>query len=230
MIDGRTPIVHFLHIGKTGGTAVKHALRDSLALTRCTLLLHGHNVKLMDVPEGEKAAFFLRDPVSRFCSGFYSRKRRGRPRFDLPWSPGEEVAFGRFPTPDALGTALSSKDAGVRQSARDAMRSIGHLKRSYWEWFGDAEYFQSRQSDLFFIGFQETLNDDFRSLLGKIGLPDDLQLPTDDIETHRTPADCDRRLSDEAVKNLTEWYAVDYQLLESCRAAAALVNSRPVTI
>ena len=99
MIDHRTPVVHFLHISKTGGTAVKHALHDSLALTRCALLLHGHRVKLMDVPDGEKAAFFLRDPVSRFCSGFYSRKRQGRPRFDFPWSPAEELAFGRFSTP-----------------------------------------------------------------------------------------------------------------------------------
>jgi hypothetical protein len=187
-------------------------------------------VKLKDVPEGEKATFFLRDPIARFCSGFYSRKRRGRPRYDIPWTPGEEAAFGRFSTPDALGAALSSTDSGVRQSAREAMRSIGHVKQSYWEWFGDATYFNSRQSDLFFIGFQETLNEDFRSLLDKLGLPAALQLPTDEIETHRTPADCDRRLGDEAVKNLRQWYALDYQLLESCREIAVHVNSRAASV
>ena len=35
--------------------------------------LHRHAVRLRDVPVGEKFFFFVRDPVSRFVSGFHSR-------------------------------------------------------------------------------------------------------------------------------------------------------------
>ena len=76
--------VHFLHIRKTGGTAVKHALKSHLRTRRYLIFLHKHNVKLKDVPVGDKVFFFLRDPVSRFVSGFYSKQRRGRPSLFLP--------------------------------------------------------------------------------------------------------------------------------------------------
>ena len=51
------------------------------------------------------------------------------------------------------------------------MRSIGHLSALYSFWLGDEDAFRSRLPDLFFIGFQERLDDDFELLKQKLGLP-----------------------------------------------------------
>src|SRR5205823_2768329 len=99
-------LVNLLHVGKTGGTAVKHALRTALHAGGYCIRLCRHGVRLRDVPPGEKVVFFVRDPASRFVSGFYSRLRQGRPRYTSPWSRAEKAAFGRFGTPNDLAAAL----------------------------------------------------------------------------------------------------------------------------
>lgn len=93
-------IIHFLHIGKTGGTAFQNAIRGTAA--EATFRIHGHQVRLSNVPVGEKVIFFLRHPVTRFVSAFYSRYRQGLPMSFRPWKPDEEVSFNRFKTADAL--------------------------------------------------------------------------------------------------------------------------------
>ena len=121
--------VHFLHVGKTGGTAFKHAVRAAPPpLSRYVIHLHPHRVVLRDVPEGERFPFFLRDPVTRFVSGFHSRQREGRPRYRTRWSPEERKAFERFPTPDAL--ALSADDGEEDYRFLDLCREI--LRRNRW--------------------------------------------------------------------------------------------------
>jgi len=77
-------LIHFLHIGKTGGSAIKYALTQYSVSGRYAIYLHSHNFRLRDVPIGESVFFFLRDPISRFKSGFYSRQRQGQPRYFVP--------------------------------------------------------------------------------------------------------------------------------------------------
>ena len=220
-------IVHFLHIGKTGGTAVKYALNLSPFTKAFQIRRHGHRTRLRQIPDGQSVAFFLRDPQSRFVSGFYSRLREGRPRFDNPWTPDERVIFERFATPNQLALGLSSSiDPDVRGHAENAMRTIAHVRDSYMRWFESEEYFVSRLADIFFIGFQETLTDDFQQLKSKLGLPDTLALPEDDFHAHRSPANLDRTLDEEAVRNIRRWYAADFKFVELCRAHARRINGR----
>src|SRR5262245_6976386 len=110
-LQGRR-IVHFLHIPKTGGTALIHALTGYETQGDYELKLHdGHDFKLSQVPLGEKVVLFMRDPISRLISGFYGRLRQDLPRYDnAPWHPDEEAAFRRFRTPNELALALSSSD------------------------------------------------------------------------------------------------------------------------
>jgi Sulfotransferase family len=204
--------VHFLHVSKAGGSAVKDAIEGRLRTPTSRIFLHPHRTTLMDVPRGEKVFFFLRDPVTRFVSGFNSRLRQGRPRYDTPWTPDEARAFARFGTPDALASALSDEKPEVREAARDAMRVIGHVRSSYWQWLGDEAQLARRLDDVLFVGRQESLARDFEALRDLLGLPASLTLP----EAHRTPEGFDRRLSPQAVENLREWYASDYHLLELC--------------
>ena len=214
-LQGRQPI-HFLHIGKTGGTAVKHALRQAED-HRYGMFLHPHGVRLRDVPEGERVIFFVRDPISRFVSAFHSRKRQGQPRYFSPWSPGERVAFQRFGTPNELAAALSSPDLDVREGAVQAMNSIEHVRDSYWNWFENEDYLRSRMPDILFIGFQEHLDRDFGALRSKLGLSPAVNLPLDDVAAHRNPRGLDTHLDDAAVENLRDWFKTDYQFVELCR-------------
>jgi hypothetical protein len=209
--------VHLLHIGKTGVTAIKYALKPHLVTPYYVIKLHPHRVKLRDIPRGDYVIFFLRDPITRFVSGFYSRKRQGQPRFSFPWSHDERIAFEKYDTPNRLATTISSEDENERDSAIKAMQSIGHIKSSYWEWFESESYFLSRLSDILFMGFQETLSEDFERLKLKLGLPENVKLPTDEINAHQNPSDIDKTLDQTAIENLKEWYASDYAFIRLCK-------------
>lgn len=210
-LRGRTP-VHFLHIGKTGGTAIKESLEGAVTADY-RVVLHPHNVVLRDIPRGEKVFFFVRDPLARFVSGFYSRQRRGRPRYDIPWQPEEEEAFSTFSTPDDLARSLASADAARASAAVRAMRTIRHVRYSYWDWFGDEDQLRARMDDVLFVGALEHLADDFQTLQSVLGLGE-AALPTDPVRSHRSPSGLDRRLSDASVAALRRWYHRDYQFLD----------------
>jgi hypothetical protein len=208
--------VHFLHLPKTGGTAVTAALEPYLRGADYRLILHGHGFRLQDVPKGERTFFFLRDPITRFVSGFHSRQREGRPRYERPWSSGEARAFRRFATPDALATALTADDLDTRGAAIEAMHVIQHVNALYSRWLGDEEYLLSRATDIWFVGRQERLDEDFARVRVALSLPDGVVLPGDDVGAHRSPAGLDTGLSGTAADNLRAWYASDYRVLEIC--------------
>ena len=216
--------LHVFHIGKTGGTALGHALVEHADASAYTLLFHGHRLTLADVPVGEKFMFVIREPLSRFVSGFNGRLRMDRPRYDYPWREEEEVAFAHFKTPDALATALSSRDRRKRKQAEQAMRGIAHVNTPYRYWFRDDDTFRRRLPDLFFVGFTDRLDDDFELLKGKLGLPAEARLPRDETVAHRTPGNYDDSLSDVARANLERWYSWDVALYRLCRELAPQVN------
>ena len=208
-------MLHFLHIGKTGGTAVKAALQPHAEAGRFFIHLHEHETFLKDVPPGERAIFFLRDPITRFVSGFNSRLRQGKPRYSVPWTPAEKIIFWRFATPNALALALSSANAEERAAAENAMRGIRHVREHFAQWFGGEQDFLARRGDIVFIGFQESLTAAFEKLKMKLGLPASVALPTGDVAAHKTPEHFDQKLEPQAVENLKRWYADDirfYQL------------------
>jgi hypothetical protein len=218
--------LHFLHIGKTGGTAVKQCLQDYADGTDYELLLHGHDVTLRDVARGEKILFVIRDPLTRFVSGFNGRLREDLPRYHYPWKDAERIAFERFATPDDLARALSSDDREERLAAEHAMRNIGHVNTPYSYWFGDDRTFRKRLPDIFFIAVQDRLDDDFELLKRKLGFPADARLPSEETAAHRTPRGFSQYLSDEARANLELWYAKDVEFVELCGELAPSLNGR----
>jgi hypothetical protein len=222
-VGDRRPL-HVLHVGKTGGTALNHALLEHERASPYELVFRGHADTVADVPVGEQFMFLIRDPLSRFVSAFNSRLREGRPRYHYPWRDDERVAFANFKTPDQLGTALSSDDPARREQAEQAMRAIGHLNTYYSYWFGDEDAFRARLPDIFFIGFQERLDDDFELLKQKLALPLEVQLPRGEA-AHQSPAGFDARLGETAQVNLQRWYAGDLVFVQVCRELAPRVNA-----
>jgi hypothetical protein len=217
---------HFIHISKTGGTAIKWALKAFVSVGTYDVRLHKHHAVLTDFPPGEPVFFMIRDPFDRFVSGFYSRRRQGRPRFDVPWSPAEAKAFAAFNTADELATALSASDPALRALARRSMHSIGHVRGSYWHWFGDPELFSMRASDVLAIVWLPHLTASFPRLCERLGLGPGVRLPTGDVDAHRNPPDLDRRLSDEARTNLRRWYWAEFEFVRVCRQHPAFISEQ----
>jgi len=215
---------HFLHVGKSAGTALKQALHDAPPSTRYRVVVHTHGVRMLDLPRGDEFFFIVRDPVDRFVSGFNSRLRKGEPRFHVPWAEAEARAFAAFATPAALGVALAGSGA-ERTEAEMAMRGIGHVKSSYWDWFGTPAAIRSRERDILWIGFVEDLDSRMPDLARRLGVPA-LELPSDAVAAHRSMPSRDSALPDEARDALAEWYRREYEFLDLCRELATRIDAR----
>lgn len=208
--------IHFIHVGKTGGTAVKFALGPYAE--KYDILLHPHATKLADLPMDRDFFFFIRNPVTRFVSSFNSRLRKGRPRYNFEWLPEEALAFRRFPTPNSLGEALSDDNAGTRLQAIEAMRGIQHVNTTYGEWFKSFEEIEERGDKLLLIGSKEEMELDFERMKRILKLPAEVQLPKNPVYAHITPPELDAHVSETAVANLEKWYARDMAFYEKCLA------------
>jgi hypothetical protein len=217
------PVAHFMHIGKTGGTALRFALHDARNATAYRVIRHGHRARLRDIPPGEKFFFSVRDPIDRYVSAFSSRQREGRPRHYRPWTEGEAAAFSRFDSPESLAVALSDEAEGSRSAAEDAMHAIQHLNSSYWKWFADPGYFRSRVDDLLWIGRQEAL--ELERLSQALGV-DHLRMPDDPLTANRSTGP-KPELSAVARRNLRRFYGRDYEFLDLCHELFPPVARHP---
>jgi hypothetical protein len=213
----RAARLHFMHIRKTGGTAIKAALRSADVRTTPygELVIHPHDFRLRDVPPGDRVIFCVRDPISRFLSGFYSRLNKGQPRFFSEWRPWERAAFERFPTPQELATALASDDEEERQAAMTAMRDIRHIG-SIRRYLGSVKNVRRQSDQILYVARQETLALDWPQIRSLLGLPRRVQLPSDPVLAHRRDPSLDASLDDAAMSALREWYAKDYRIVRYC--------------
>jgi hypothetical protein len=175
------------------------------------VVLRTHGDHLDAIPETDHFFFCVRDPISRFLSGFLSRQRQGLPRYHIPWTEDEAVAFARFDSPVALAVSLSA--GGLEQQhAEAAMRAIYHVRDSYWKWFKEPDYFKRRSDNILWIGRQESL--DLRPLAAVLDL-EGLELPADPRRANKTLV-VKPELSELGKQNLRQWYAKDYEFLELC--------------
>lgn len=210
--------VHFLHIGKTGGTAIKDMLLPCFKEHRW-LVRHGHRFSIDDVPEGEKFFFFLRDPVSRYVSGFNTRLRQGKPKFNNPWSREEAAAFAHFKTANELALALEDESKQTRRRANRAMRNIVHVCTSYWDWLSSPERLRARAQDVFFIGQQEHFDGDARQLVKLLGF-EGIEPVSDETRSQKTPDGMHRDLDPQAYEIIRKHYETDYEAIALCREIA----------
>jgi len=209
----------FIHIGKTGGSAIKVAIRRHFELTgQKNVSTLGHGARLEEILENKiklKLCFVVRDPVSRFVSAFNSRLRGGRYGVGQ-WTPREEKLFMRFATPNDLAEALSSSDGTLRIKAGKAMGAIGHLRRDLVYHLGSVEILEAAKDQIAFIGDQRSLDDDFARFKQIVGLRSDIELPKDQTDAHRAPETMSKNLSQSGTQNIQKHYRRDYPILEWC--------------
>ncbi|MEO1388045.1 MAG: sulfotransferase family 2 domain-containing protein [Cyanobacteria bacterium J06634_6] len=213
-------IANFLHIPKTGGSAVKSALENVSQTSSHRIHLRGHSCRLKDIPVGDQFFFFLRDPAKRFVSAF-NHKKTGRGYWKHNKVEAETAALKRFDTANQLAEAIFSTDEATRLAAESAMVSIEHVNTFYADWFVSKDYFESRFSDCLLIGFQETLATDFERLKQLLNLPETLALPERNSgKANENPVHLETSLSPTAQENLSKWYAKDYDFLAFCKEKA----------
>ncbi len=216
MLKKQKKIIHFLHIGKTGGTAIKSILQNYLETDQYYIILHHHNISLKDIPKGEYVIFFLRDPISRFISGFYSRQRKGQPRYYFEWSNEEKEIFETFLLPNQLAISLADKNSKNYKLSLRAMKNIQHF-RTYKNWYSSLEYFNSRINDILFIGFQESLDNDFIRLKQILNIHESVKLPIDEITAHKNPKNIDKYIDKKGILKLKQWYHDDFEFILRCK-------------
>jgi len=215
--------IHFLHIPKTGGTAFKRAFiskgnKTGINLKSNKLILNGHGFTFDDAvgDTDSKCVFFVRNVVTRFVSGFNSRLRMGQPFTTARWDEGETVAFKKFRTPNALAEALSDIDINLQRAAKCAMSSIWHTRFPLYFWLHSVDYLEKNKDRILYIGNQEDLDADFIRLKTVMKLENIMKLPTDDVNSHKTPPEYSTFMSALAKENIRNWYREDHELLSWC--------------
>lgn len=208
--------VHFIHIRKTGGSAIKHALSrvPSLDTPFGRIVVHRHDFGLRELPHDGICWFVVRDPVARFVSGFYSRFRKGLPLNDVPWSLEEEAAFGSYPTAHALADGLARDE----ENAHFAMRHIRHLMYPLSDWLVSAAFVRQHRKKILYVARQERLSADWARIRAILALPSYCALPDDPIAANRSPDQFASPLSSEGLAAVRRYYVGDYKILEALEA------------
>lgn len=207
--------ISFLHIGKTAGTQIADMAAAVNAQSRSVKIIpRPHTFALRDLPADQSYFFSIRSPVARFKSGFYSRKRCGRPRYDIPWNVYERSAYEAFEHANDLAEALfEESDRGLAAVA--AMKSLQHAAMDQIDWFaGTGAFLQIRPPIM--IVRQEKFATDMGVFLRRIGHEGEETLLTKEERVHANDYSNVPDLSDRAVENLLLWYRQDIEFYRMC--------------
>ncbi len=213
-------IVHFLHIRKNAGTSIANSLikknqfrlfNNVVIQNKVAFLLHNHGFTLLSVKEDEFCFFVIREPVSRYISGFNSRLRKGAPTNYNEWSKLEEKYFSIYTTAEELASDLSSNDIGLKQQAQQAIQSIGHINTFQLDWVVDLNYLRKRRKSILFVARQKFLDHDLNLGFQQLGLK--WENANNEVESHAAPANQNKQLSDDSKEIIRNWYSKDYDLM-----------------
>jgi hypothetical protein len=216
--------LHYIHIGKTGGTQIDRYIQKlNNFQDKFVLTTQPHVVKLKDLPLGDQYFFSIRNPITRFRSGFYSRLRKGLPRYHVEWDLNEKIAFNEFKTANDLAESIFEGGL-IGHRAFSAMLSIGHVNNNQVEWFYNFGNFLNITPP-FFIIRQENFNEDINQFQLKLGIQSPILLDTDLIKSHVNNYPEDSNLSKKAVVNLERWYSQDFVFYKLCLSVIEKYNS-----
>ena len=215
ILTGATRTIHFLHIGKNAGNQIKLIIKQINA--QCPdvhIRRHGHRVSLREIADDGAYFFSIRNPVTRFRSGFYSRKRKGQPRKLIEWTRHEAKAFSDFEHANELAEALFSGGvAGAK--AFGAMKSISHVSMNQVDWFSRVGNILEIRPPLCIIR-QEMFDVDIHALKVETGFEGDFRIEKDPIKSHINDYSDIPEFSQKALSNLARWYVQDFEFYKAC--------------
>jgi hypothetical protein len=220
-------MISFIHIGKCGGTSIKHLLKGKIKSFK-----EYHMTK--NYTTNEKYIIWIRNPLSRFVSAFnyqyecisfnineYKGKKLtlnncispGYFKFKIRNGYTFDKNFDRlatfFKTPNNLAEALSSNNPTIKRKAIKLMSSnFEHLKKGIGWYLNNGNFVKNNNSRILFVGKLETMKDDI------IKLEKLLNISLDNKTHIRKNTAGDTYLSELAIQNLLEWYKeTDYKAI-----------------
>ena len=200
--------VHVLNMGRTLVPSIQKAIVQDHA-SPVTLRFHPMGKRLADIPVGERICLFYRSPISRFVSGFYSRKLQGAPYYKIPWNDLESRIFERFSTPSQLIDAIDGGNTSDRVLAISAILETEHLNRTMSWFLGGIEEVLQRLGDLVIV-----LNsDDTESLVSSVSATLGLRLDSETlVEEEKFVLDGHEPMTASATAIFQKMYSQDYEV------------------
>lgn len=213
--------VHFLHIAKNAGSQTQEICeRVRSQSDAIEFIFEGHRFEPRKIIRKKEYFFSVRNPVTRFKSGFYSRKRKGRPRYDREWSKFETQAFECFEHANDLAESLFRPDK-IGEQATASILSILHTAQNQSAYFASSGHFLEQCPPLAVIRV-EKFEKDISKFLKGLGLGVEILervMPTaHDSAVHRNNYADIPELSEKAIRNLERWYAQDIAFYDMCSA------------
>lgn len=204
--------IHYLHIGKTAGNQIKfRCAQIEQHNPQLRFVMHSHAMTLRKIRDNQRYFFSIRQPLSRFTSAFYERKRQGRDGGNT-WSADEALAFARYPHAVDLAEAIFDEGESGR-TARAAMHSIGHLRKLHHEWFFPYGYFLEHRPPIWILR-QENFEHDFARFVQELGVSPMQFQEADPALAKSTSYDKIPALTAKAKRNLSKWYEVDIRFYD----------------
>tara|TARA_R110001592_G_scaffold193000_1_gene440090 strand:+ start:457 stop:1221 length:765 start_codon:yes stop_codon:yes gene_type:complete len=210
--------IHFLHIGKCAGSQVAQIARQVNRASRDRKIIkHRHDVFLRNINKHADYFFSIRHPVSRFNSGFYSRKRKGAPRLDIPWTTDDRFAFETFEHANDLAESLFEKTERGHM-AWAAMKSIRHTAQNQSDWFYCRGSFLYTRPPIWILR-QEHFDTDLAEFFNRAKLDmgnKNVKITSDPKAAHANDYTDIPPLSGKALEKLSLWYAQDIAFYDMC--------------
>ena len=215
-------IINFLHIQKTGGRSLTHYIKNRRLPVNCYHYISNVNKELTNL------FFIIRDPITRFQSGFnhmffifYNLKHH--------WSNdyGErskyDYYFQYFPTPNILAESLTSNNIKLKKLAKEAFEYINCINNGYDKWFE-----KIKLQDIKFVLRFENLQQDLNNIFCK-----NLNIQCFNLYNYDTVGKKEwnknnkqmKYLSEKAIMNLKKQYIRDYYFIEQLVSIGLLNKS-----
>lgn len=151
-------MAHFIHIPKTGGTLVKYLKNDYPEID--IEVSNAHTMTLARLPYDKKACFVIRDPLDRFCSGYWERatmtlrsdKYQKEMKSTLPdfgyssYRDIENQFLAKYKSPNDVLTAYRIE--GVPKEADNTDTPLFQLLTPATRWLGNLENFKTNEGKI----------------------------------------------------------------------------------
>ncbi len=222
---GHVSELAFLHIPKTGGTAITVFLNDLCEHSYSIPLKLPHAWTLRQLvseyPQ-TKVGFLIRDPLERTISSFNSRLRQGRPTWGHKWSPGEGASYSIFRTVENFLKASLSDDDFDISAVRFAHDHISLLKFNYVHYFESPHFIQEHIGHIGYVGEISNSLEFWKQFFGKLDVPENF------ITEHfaykhvakKTTEEILSAFSDEEIRKLRSTLAEEYAIYNSLKKLA----------
>ena len=200
----------FVHIPKTGGTAIKHWLKSSNHCPSIASYYHEETTQTAQFYQ-QHPITIIRDPIDRFLSTFYYWKY-GSEDISAWRRPNNWHKADNIDTPEKLITILANKNHPQHQQTVRDILSNDHIT---WQHFlPQSHWINSPEADITFVCYHpKQLQQQLQHALDQLHIPCKIeQLPIKNQSRHK--ANHQAKLSPAAIQWLKQYYQKDFTLYQ----------------